>query len=203
MIDDIIPLYHSDVFCKKNVGTVEQREDLKKQILLTREKDDSPIDGSNPGCWRSTVTYQMDWLYGAMRELVIDANNVYFEKDPVFKHFITNSTNLDFSIWTNVNEVGSKNHLHSHKADAWAGIYYIQSEGTGRLKFYNDANILVECQRKSPFTRSMEITPEDGIPVLAISASLNLMRLNFRGIKNLVCIILRRIVFQNVTTPLL
>ena len=61
----------------------------------------------------------MDWLYDAMRELVTSAINVYFEKDPVFKHFVTNSTNLEFGTWTNVNEVGSKNHLHSHKVDAW------------------------------------------------------------------------------------
>ena len=167
MIDEIIPLYHSDIFCKKNVGTTEQRNDLKKQILLTKEKDNSPVDGSNQGCWRSLQNIKWIGCMMTMRELVNDhANNVYFEKDPVFKHFITNSTNLEFGTWTNVNEVGSKNHLHSHKVDAWAGIYYVQAEGTGRLKFYNDANILVECQRKSPFTRTMEINPEDGMLIL-------------------------------------
>ena len=166
MIDDIIPLYHSDIFCKKNVGTIEQREDLKKQILLTKEKDDSPVDGSNQGCWRSTATYQMDWLYGAMRDLVKDANNVYFEKDPVFKHFLSQCSNLDFNIWTNVNDKGAKNSLHTHTPDAWAGIYYVQAEGTGNLLFYNPANVLQQCEPKSPFIKKMGIPPKDGMLIL-------------------------------------
>ena len=32
-MDKVLPLFHSDVFIKDNVGTDEQREDLKKQIL--------------------------------------------------------------------------------------------------------------------------------------------------------------------------
>ena len=32
-MDKKLQLYHSDLFIKENVGTDEQREDLKKQIL--------------------------------------------------------------------------------------------------------------------------------------------------------------------------
>ena len=35
----MITTIHSDVFVKENVGTEEQREDLKKQILHAKEND--------------------------------------------------------------------------------------------------------------------------------------------------------------------
>ena len=36
-MDSMIPLYHSDLFVKENVGTDEQISDLKKQILDNEE----------------------------------------------------------------------------------------------------------------------------------------------------------------------
>ena len=68
---------------------------------------------------RSTALYEMKWLYDEMKNLVMEANQNYFEIDSVFKHYIEKSNNLDYNIWTNVNEVGSKNVIHSHKTDAW------------------------------------------------------------------------------------
>ena len=124
----MIPLYHSDLFLKENVGTDEQISDLKKQILDARDDDRGAQPGSNEGCWRSNALYEMQWLYDEMKQLVINANKMYFDKDPVFKNFIDNSDTLDYNIWTNVNEVGSSNVIHSHKPDAWSGIYYIQAE---------------------------------------------------------------------------
>ena len=38
-MDKMLPLFHSDIFIKENVGSEEQREDLKKQILHAREND--------------------------------------------------------------------------------------------------------------------------------------------------------------------
>ena len=50
----MIPLYHSDLFVKENVGTDEQISDLKKQILDAR---DDNIGGTN-------ATYDnVEWLY--------------------------------------------------------------------------------------------------------------------------------------------
>ena len=44
----MIPLYHSDLFVKENVGTDEQISDLKKQILDARDDD----RGAQPGSMR-------------------------------------------------------------------------------------------------------------------------------------------------------
>ena len=165
-MDNVLPLFHSDLFIKENVGTEEQRKDLKKQILQAKEDDRGTQGGGNPGCWRSNALYEMKWLYGAMKDLVTEANEIYFEKDSVFKYYIDKSENLDYNIWTNVNEVGSKNVIHSHKTDASAGIYYVQAEETGNLMFYNPANLLNECKFNSPFVRNTGILPKDGMLVL-------------------------------------
>ena len=165
-MDNVLPLFYSDLFIKENVGTEEQRKDLKKQILQAKEDDRGTQGGGNPGCWRSNALYEMKWLYGAMKDLVTEANEIYFEKDSVFKYYIDKSENLDYNIWTNVNEVGSKNVIHSHKTDAWAGIYYVQAEETGNLMFYNPANLLNECKFNSPFVRNTGILPKDGMLVL-------------------------------------
>ena len=165
-MDKMLPLFRSDIFVKENVGTEDQREDLKKQILHAKENDIGTQGGSNHGCWRSNATYDMEWLYDEMRTLTDHANHIYFEDDPVFKSFIEGCKNRDFGIWTNVNEVGSKNVLHTHTDDAWAGIYYLQAEGTGNLVFTNPANLLLQCNPKSPYTRKTGIKPEDGMLVM-------------------------------------
>ena len=45
----MIPLYHSDLFVKENVGTDEQISDLKKQILDARDDNRGGVGGSNEG----------------------------------------------------------------------------------------------------------------------------------------------------------
>ena len=165
-MDKVLPLFHSDLFIKENVGTEELREDLKRQILQAKKDDRGTQGGSNPGCWRSNALYEMKWLYDEMKNLVIEANQNYFERDSVFEYYVDKSNNLDYNIWTNVNEVGSKNVIHSHKTDAWAGIYYVQAEETGNLMFYNPANLLNDCKFNSPFVRGLEIQPKDGMLVL-------------------------------------
>ena len=165
-MNKVLPLFHSDLFVKENVGTEAQITDLKNQILQAKKDDRGTQGGSNPGCWRSTALYEMKWLYDEMKNLVMEANQNYFERDSVFEYYVDKSNNLDYNIWTNVNEVGSKNVIHSHKTDAWAGIYYVQAEGTGNLMFYNPANLLNECKFNSPFVRNTGIQPKDGMLVL-------------------------------------
>ena len=48
-----LSLFHSDVFIYEDVGTDEQRENLKKQILHAKENDIGTAPHSNDGCWRS------------------------------------------------------------------------------------------------------------------------------------------------------
>ena len=43
----MLPLCRADIFMKEDVGTVEQREDLKKQILHAKENNIGGVGGSN------------------------------------------------------------------------------------------------------------------------------------------------------------
>lgn len=161
-----VPLYHADLFVKFNVGTEEQRQDLKKQVLSAKDKDIETENNSNPGCWRSEAKYEMDWLFNALNDLIVSANNTYFPVDKVFADNVSSCKTLELNYWTNVNEPGSTNALHTHHDDAWAGIYYIQAEGTGELMFSNPANTLLQCNMKSPFTKMQGVQPKDGMLVL-------------------------------------
>ena len=69
---------------------------------------------------------------------------------------------LDFKIWTNVNEPNSTNDIHTHKEFSFACTYYLQGTNTGKLTFINPANILNECNLKSPFVRNYSVEPKDG-----------------------------------------
>ena len=51
-MDKMLPLFHSDIFIKENVGSEEQRKDLKNQILHAKENNIGTQGGSNDGCWR-------------------------------------------------------------------------------------------------------------------------------------------------------
>ena len=69
---------------------------------------------------------------------------------------------VDMSFWTNVNEPGSKNVLHTHKGMSFASTYNLQTEGTGNIVFRNPANVLNDCNTSSPFVRYMSTEPKDG-----------------------------------------
>ena len=84
-MNKVLPLFHSDLFVKENVGTEAQITDLKNQILQAKKDDRGTQGGSNPGCWRSTALYEMKWLYDEMKNLVMEANQNYFERDSVFE----------------------------------------------------------------------------------------------------------------------
>ena len=109
------------------------------QILYAKENDIGTQGGGNDGCWRSDAKYEMDWLYDEMRSLSNEVNNIYFESDPTYKMLLKKCDNREFGVWTNVNEVGSKNVLHTHTEDAWAGIYYVQCPpNSGNVIFHKE-----------------------------------------------------------------
>tara|TARA_B100001996_G_C18625171_1_gene579427 strand:+ start:39 stop:737 length:699 start_codon:yes stop_codon:yes gene_type:complete len=157
-----MPLVHSDLFIKENVGTEEQRKKLKQEILEDKEKTPTILN-SNDGCWRGDNYYpSMEWLYEDVKNLVMESNEHYKIYDNKFAEMLEKCNNTRYTHWTNVNESGSKNLLHTHDHDCWAGIYYLQADGTGCITFHNPANLVQSCPPVSVFTRRVEITPKDG-----------------------------------------
>ena len=158
-------LFYSDLFTKSDVGSTDQQKDLIKQILSAKENNLGQAPYSNEGCWRSNFEYgnEINWLREEVKNYTIQICNTYATIDNVFKEQISKENNmLDFKIWTNVNEPNSTNDIHTHKEFSFACTYYLQGTNTGKLTFINPANILNECNLKSPFVRNYSVEPKDG-----------------------------------------
>ena len=166
MSDELMyPLFYSDLFIKPNVGTNKQRKVLLDKINYLKKNNIKSSDGSNEGCFRTTYEYgeELDFLRETIRDLVIEISSYYADRDVIFKTRVHNQTQqCDLSIWTNVNEPGSINQIHTHKDFSFACTYNLQTEGTGNLVFVNPANLLNDCNQKSPFIRDFKIEPKDG-----------------------------------------
>ena len=158
-------LFYSDLFKKPNVGTEEQRKDLLDKIHYLKKNNIGVADGSNEGCFRSTHKYgeELDWLRDEVANFVQGICKYYMEQDKSLEmHMTKQMQQINLSMWTNVNEPGSINELHTHKRETFACTYNVQTKGTGNLVFRNPANILSDCNVKSPFIRDFEVEPQDG-----------------------------------------
>ena len=158
-------LYHSELFKKSNVGTKKQRKDLLDKIHYLKKNNINSVDENNEGCFRSTYEYdkELDWLRETIRDFIVDISKFYIEHDKTYKDKISQEEQkVDMSFWTNVNEPGSTNVIHTHKGVSFACTYNLQTEGTGNIVFRNPANVLNDCNTSSPFVRYMSTEPKDG-----------------------------------------
>jgi len=151
----------AEIAIKNNVGTHEQRKNLIQQAWLYKSNHSS-IDNTNDKCWRSYFKYEnIDWL---LLELDMNLNEVishYLTIDKSYGSRIMRKNN-NITYWTNINEPGSVNRLHTHRQDAFSAVYYLQAENTGEITFYNSSNILNECNLNSPFVSRMSFQPKNG-----------------------------------------
>ena len=144
----------------------DRRLDLLNEI--TKAKAEQPsLQNTNSGCWRSEFTYSnIDWLLGNISEVLRDAVTHYLKEDLSYDTRLEGSDDVYFEYWTNVNEPGSDNRLHSHTAFDYVAIYYIQGTDTGDIVFHNPANLMTECSSNSPFVSRMHVSPQDGDLIL-------------------------------------
>lgn len=154
-------LFRSDVFVQ-NIGTVEQRQQLKLQALAAMNKYPA-IKNTNAGCWRGNVEYtDADWLTSAVESTTGAVCNFYLDNDPAYRNRFAVNGPITRESWTNINNPGSKNILHSHKSFDFVCVYYLQSNGTGDIVFHNPANLLTDCSLNSPGIARLAFTPKDG-----------------------------------------
>lgn len=152
-------LLESNLLIKSKVGNDEEVGALLTQIL--KESGTASIENTNDNCWRSVTQYQdIDWLLKHISYCVKQMVNFYSSKDEVFSNAI-DIKKCQIKYWTNVNNSKSRNVMHSHKSAILSGVYYVQTTGTGALRFINPANMLGECNPRSPFTRDFYFTPSD------------------------------------------
>ena len=118
---------------------------------------------NNDGCWRSSFKYnKFDWVIDELKDSVEEAMQYYTKDDPTYAGKVKQQGDLDLKYWTNINKPGSRNVVHSHQAVQYAGVFYLQAEGTGDLSFYNPANITENCHATAPWVSVMSFTPKDG-----------------------------------------
>jgi len=158
----MISLYEAFLDASSNIGNDEQVSNLHSQIDKIRSVPST--SNTNDDCWRSAHKYNnIDWLLKAITTKVFSAIDYYSKKDRVFSDAFSqiDKTNLKIHYWTNINQPGSRNVMHSHKSAIFSGVYYLQGTETGSLRIINPANILGECNNLSPFTRDFYYDPKD------------------------------------------
>lgn len=155
----MLPIINTSVSIT-NVGTKDQRDGLMRKAQLYKEHNPS-ISNTNDGCWRGEIHWKEDWLKDAIDSQLNDNIKYYLDIDPALKSRF-NHTQMYVETWTNINDPGSMNRLHSHKLYDFVALYYIQGEGTGELVFHNPANLEVECSLNSPWVSMMSYEPKDG-----------------------------------------
>ena len=167
----MISLFHADLFIEKNVGTPEQRENLKDfQISISQDDKIKNDPLSNEGCFRfnfNVLNNSIDWLNETQLKLTEKAMSHYTPLDANYSEQLHKTKfTMYYNSWVNINETGSKNMIHSHKDHMFASVYYLQGTDTGKIWFYNESNLLYECNVKSPFERRFGYEPEDGDLIL-------------------------------------
>ena len=206
-----IPLFYSDLFVEKNVGSTSEREKLlnfilsvdseirnKSKPVLSMDDFVATYSGYNSlsedGCFRFNINDTISdfkWLCDAINKLVDDAINNYISLDATHKIQVQ-KTKMRKSIaltWVNINDPESRIVLHEHKKGMFSFIYYIQSTDTGDLILRNQANVMNECNLKSPFVSAFSYPPEDGdlilfpswIPHEIKTNKSNMQRINVSG----------------------
>jgi uncharacterized protein (TIGR02466 family) len=162
MKTNIFKLFSAEIFVK-NIGTQEQLTDLIEQSLWYQKNEPYVMRYTNNGCWRSSFKYNnFDWVYDELQGVVEEAMQHYAKDDPTYANKLKQQGELDLQHWTNINEPGSRNVVHSHLAVQYASVFYLQVEGTGDICFYNPANLTENCHATAPWVSVMSYTPKNG-----------------------------------------
>jgi uncharacterized protein (TIGR02466 family) len=149
------------VLVQDDIGTPEQRNNILSQSYM-HQRSSSGNNKSNDGCWRADIKYQnADWLYNALESQLNATVDYYMQEDPAYPHVFTGG-NTYIESWTNINDPGSSNLLHTHKLFNYSAIYYVQAEGTGDIVFLNPANLDLSCSYEGPGVARMHYPAKDG-----------------------------------------
>jgi uncharacterized protein (TIGR02466 family) len=147
----------ASLFDKADVGDDDNFSQLLTEITSIR--NEPSVNNTNIGCWRSSYKYKnIDWLMLHVLDLVKSAK-AYYNRDQVFASSTNNSIKIEY--WTNINQPGSRNVLHSHVKSHFSCVYYIQGTDTGDLRLVNPANMLGDCNASAPFVRDFYFSPKD------------------------------------------
>ena len=168
----MITLQDTKIFIKNYAEHKPLNKKLHKEILAAKKLDAKGMPGSNENCWRSTYRYScQEELLKPMNLILSDYLNYYFHKTDIPAEII---------YWTNINSFGGGNLFHTHyRADAdISGVYYVQGEGTGNIKFATHEQLYFMIPPHMPHAKMIAHEPKDGDILLFPSYLLHEVALN-------------------------
>lgn len=173
-------LLHTDFWWSMLPNHEKLNENLLREIRTHQAAEPDILSINNPGCWRGNRDYE-NWPQ--LRDFVIQRLKI------IHNHYVrlgTSCARLDgmqddrfeFKFWTNVNEPGSRNLIHSHAKWHWSGVYYVQGVDTGAIEFYSTPYLNKQVTLGLPFGQSFTAEPADGLLLVFPSYLLHEVRAN-------------------------
>jgi uncharacterized protein (TIGR02466 family) len=152
----MLTLQETKIFIKNFADHQPLNKKLKKEILEARKSNLLAMPHSNENCWRSVYKYKCE------EELLKPINLILAEY--INHYFNRNDMNCKILYWTNVNGFGGGNLFHTHyKADCdLSGVYYVQGEGTGTIKFATHEQMYFMIPPYMPHAKMIAHDPKDG-----------------------------------------
>lgn len=161
-------ILHTDFWWSMLPDFEQVNAELLKQILKHKSEEPDTNPMTNPGCWRGSRDYDQ-WPY--IRAFILH------KLKSIHKHYNNSGAScaplesmppdrFEFLQWTNVNETGSSNIIHSHSRWHWSGVYYIQGRDTGKIAFYSTPYLNQQVTKGLPFGQSFTVEPVDGLLLL-------------------------------------
>ena len=120
----VFKLLSADLFVQSNVGTKEQRKNILDFAYSQKRQNPNGQAFSNYGCWRSEFASEdIDWLIQNILDVVHEAIKLYEVLDLTYKNKVKHYGLPRINYWTNINEPGSKNVMHSHELHHYVAVY--------------------------------------------------------------------------------
>ena len=151
-----IPLQETRLFYRRYDNYSNLNNLLMNEIEKEREKDPTGLQSTNPGCWRGLFKYKCE------KELLLPIGMMLAAWTD---HYLPKKIlDADITYWTNVNEPGSSNMFHNHVmagADL-SGVYYVQGDKTGLIRFATHEQMYKLIPAHMPYTAWIAHNPSDG-----------------------------------------
>jgi len=151
-----IPLQETRLFYRRYDNYSNLNNLLMNEIEKEREKDPTGLQSTNAGCWRSLFKYKCE------KELLKPIGMMLAAWTD---HYLPDKTlDADITYWTNVNEPGSSNMFHNHVMSGadLSGVYYVQGDKTGLIRFATHEQMYKLIPAHMPYTAWIAHNPSDG-----------------------------------------
>jgi hypothetical protein len=156
-----LPVYDVRVLIRKWNEYEKLNKLLLPEIEEHKKEDPKGLPNTNPHCWRGMKKYKCeDELQKAFTSII----------SPWINRYLPNkSVDAAIQYWTNINEPGGWNDFHHHRFANFSGltphlsgIYYIEAEDTGVIRFTSTEQMWGIIPQHMPFCGMTGYIPKDG-----------------------------------------